>query len=84
LNIDMEMYFTQGEKKNFLIKNGFEIEKVSYIEYDYSNYGKETASWKAYYEIAYLTKNRPDIVTKATHGLDVVFNRTLKEKLLML
>lgn len=80
----MEIYFTQEEKKLFLVRNGFEIEQVSYMEYDYNNYGNQMASWKAYYEIAYLTKNRPDIVTKATHGLDVVFNRILKEKLLLL
>lgn len=80
----MQIYFTQEEKKLFLMKNGLIVEEITDKAFNYSPYGKPIGSFNIYFSIAYHPNSRPNIPNRDHHGIDVVFNRTLKEKLLML
>lgn len=80
----MDLYFTQEEKKQFLIRNGLDVEALTKEAFNYSPYGKPIESYKIYYDIAYYPNSRPEEPNVEYHGINVVFNRLLKEKLLLL
>lgn len=80
----MDLYFTQEEKKQFLIRNGLDVESVTREVSNYSPYGKPMDSYTVYFDIAYYPNSRPEEPNVVYHGIDVVFNRLLKEKLLLL